>query len=775
MRGGGRSAALLLGVALLAAAGCTGLKTGTCGQEGQGCCTGQVCEALLLCGADNTCEPCGRALGACCPGEVCSASLVCSAGVCADPSCSGACLPNSKRCSGAGGIEACVQSGACADWSTLLAACPTGSDCVATGNNAECKERCPGACTLDALVCSSIGQTKCQVDTNTGCPALFPFADDPTAPVCLAGACDGNWCWESPTPQGTSLVAIDGWAIEQFWTVDDWGNILRRDGNGWTYEHRAQPGKAVRAISQCGSLQGYLLAAGDNGTVLRRQYGGTWVEESVGDATAQLSAIACVFNFRALAVGAGGKVFVRDQGTSGAWRALATSSTAALRGAAYYYFTGDGYAVGAGGAAFRCRDLNVPATATCDPEASTVGTALNGVAVNDSNGDVAAVGASGVVVVRFGAGWTRVAQGVTTADLVAVAVADAAQSNFLAVGANGEVLRGNLNSWLDVTPAAPAPLNAVFMPNETTAVAVGDEGGLWFNRSGGQRSAWSALGGTGPLLASVNGLSGLAPEAAWAAGSDGGLFRRHQAVWSREAAGVVRGELFAVAAADGGEVFAVGDTEGDVVLAGSPGRWTAEPQGTPEPLFGVFADDARAVAVGANGAWVERPRGAGGAWSAVSPPPTQEFLYAVAGKVVAGRASELTAVGSNCTVVTRHGDGGFTAAQVPSCSGDALLAVWQGADGELLVGGENAFVARRLNGVWSREYLGSTLERVLAVSQSGARSFAACENGELYVRSNATWQQELPRFTGRSFKALWTNGLGDAWVGGSGGMILRGR
>lgn len=771
----GRSAALVLAAALFAPAGCTGLKTGTCGQEGQACCTGQVCEALLVCGASNSCEPCGRALGACCPGDVCGAGLACGGGVCADPSCSGACLPNSKRCSSTGGIEACVQVGACADWSALLTTCPSGSDCVATGSDAECKERCPGACTLDALVCSSVGQTKCQLDNNTNCPALFPFADDPTAPVCLAGACEGNWCWESPTPQGTSQVAIDGWAIDQFWTVDAYGNILRRDGNGWTYEHRAQPGKAVRALSQCGSLQGYLLAAGDNGTVLRRVFGGTWVEESVGDATAQLFAISCVFNFRAFAVGASGKVFVRDQGTSGAWRALASTVTAALRGAAYYYFTGDGWAVGDDGTIVRCRDLNAPATATCSTEASTVSTRLDGVVVNGNNGDVAAVGAAGVVLLRLGAGWVRAGAGVTNQDLVAVAVADVAPSNFVAVGSTGTVLRGNANTWLDVTPAARTPLAAVFMSDENTAVAVGAEGALWFNRTGGQTVGWNALGGIGPVLASVNGLSGLAPDSVWAAGSDGGLFRRHQAVWAREAAGAVQGELLAVAAADGGEVFAVGDTVGDVVLAGSPGRWAAEPQGTSAPLFGVLADDVRAVAVGGGGAWVERPRGPGGTWTAVSPPPTQEGLYAVAGRVVNGRATEVTAVGGNCTFVTRHGDGGFTEAQVPGCSGDALLAVWQGADGELLVAGENAFVARRLNGVWSREYLGNTLERVLAVSQSGARSFAACENGELYVRNNGTWQQELPRFTGRSFKAVWTNGLGDAWVGGSGGMILRGR
>jgi hypothetical protein len=238
--------------------------------------------------------------------------------------------------------------------------------------------------------------------------------------------------------------------------------------------------------------------------------------------------------------------------------------------------------------------------------------------------------------------------------------------------------------------------------------------------------------------------------------------------------GVATGATFyGVAVADGGEVFAVGDTSGRV-LVGTPGKWALEPQGANGLLQAVFADDAHAVAVGSAGTWVERPRGAGGTWTA-QPAQTVETLYGIAGRVQNGRTVEVTAVGGDCTVVTRAADGGFASSQVPGCSGDTLFAVWEGADGELLVAGENAFVARRLNGVWSREYLGTTLERVYAVAQSGNRSWAACESGELYVRNNGTWTQELPRFTATSFKGAWANSQGDVWVVGPGGMILRGR
>jgi hypothetical protein len=178
--------------------------------------------------------------------------------------------------------------------------------------------------------------------------------------------------------------------------------------------------------------------------------------------------------------------------------------------------------------------------------------------------------------------------------------------------------------------------------------------------------------------------------------------------------------------------------------------------------------------VGVAGAWVERPRGAGGTWSSV-PTGIGATLLGVAGRVVNGRAIEVTAVGTNCAAITRTLDGGFTPLTLPQCNNEALLSVWQGADGELLIGGENGYVARRLNGVWSREYLGNTLERVQAVTQSGGTSWAACDNGELYVRINGTWQQELPRFLSMSLNGAWANGQGEVWVVGVGGAILRGR
>jgi hypothetical protein len=289
------------------------------------------------------------------------------------------------------------------------------------------------------------------------------------------------------------------------------------------------------------------------------------------------------------------------------------------------------------------------------------------------------------------------------------------------------------------------------------------------------KGAWNALGGSGPTVSDLLGLGGTSPENVWAVGYSGAVFRRQQAVWSREATGVVQGDLYAVAAADGGEVFAVGDTAGDMVLVGQPGRWVLEPQGTASTLNAVMADDLRAIAVGGGGAWVERRRGPGGVWTPATS-GTAETLYGVAGRVQNGRATEVNAVGTNCTLVTQTSDAGFSVGQVPGCSGgDVLRSVWQGADGELLVGGDNGFVARRLNGTWSREYLGTTLEHVYAVAKSGSRSWASCENGEIYVRVNGTWQQELPRFSNVGFKAMWANPLGDVWIAGTGGSILRGR
>ena len=497
-----------LGVSALAT--CTGLKSGNCGAEGQDCCAGSTCNALLVCGGQGKCGPCGGLLAACCPDAVCGENLLCNQGVCADASCTGACVPGTKRCSATFGIDACTQLGRCAQWSTLLAACPTGQDCVQSGADATCIERCPDACTLNALVCATSGLTKCVADGGA-CPALQPLVDDSTAPTCLAGACDGAWCWESPSPQGLGLVSMDGWASDQFWAVDQLGNILRRDGNGWTYEYRAQPLKTVRALGHCGSSNGFLMAVGDNGTVLRRASGGAWLQESVGDATAQLKAVACTSFLRAFAVGAGGKVFVRDELSTGAWRALTSGTGVTLRGAAYYYAGGDGYAVGDNGVILRCRDLNAPTTATCTAEpASGVTSELDAVRANALSGDVVAVGKAGVVLLRqaLSSGWSRVAQSVTAEDLVAVAAGPEVTSQFLAVGAKGTVVKGPNGNWFSSGPGGTREMTAVVYPEPTTAIAAGPAGALWFNRSSGTQGAWTQLGGAGPVPVTVYGLAG---------------------------------------------------------------------------------------------------------------------------------------------------------------------------------------------------------------------------------------------------------------------------
>ena len=766
----------LCAAAALLASTCSGLSSGTCGDEGKACCDGRGCATGLVCGAQDTCVPCGDLFEACCAADACTGALECRSGTCADAACPDACPTGERRCSTGGGVELCTQSGRCTGWTAVVASCPTGFECRASGTDAQCVERCPGACTVGALLCAATGLKKCAVNTVTGCPALEPFADEPLAPLCLAGACDGTWCWESPRPQGETVVALDGWAADQFWMLDTWGNILRRDGNGWAYEHRAQPLKTVRALTSCGASAGLMLAVGDNGTVLRRVTGGTWVPEDLGDNQAQLKAVACTSFLRSFAVGGGGKAFVRDEASGGTWRALTTGTNAELRGAAYQYFTGTGVAVGAGGVIVRCLDLNVPASATCTFEGTGVTTAqLNDVWLHPTDSTGVAVGAGGVVLWRNTGAWARTAQSLTTRDLLAVTRDSATSATYVVVGQDGVVLSGVGTSWQHADPPDAGTLRAVFAPAADVQWAAGDDGALWMSRSSSPTSAgWSPLGGRDPTTGTVQALSGLPPEDVWAVVDDA-LLRRVSGVWQPEAAGVVQGALFALAAADGGDVYAVGATDGGVALVGRSGRWAAEPTGQTGPLYGVFADDRAVVAVGSGGQWLERRRGAAQAWSPVPHGLTSELLLAVTGAVVQGRAVEVNAVGATCTLLTRFADGGFAGGSVPGCSGDALFAAWQGPDGELLVGGESAFVARRTGGTWVREYLGSTLERVRAVAASGSRSWAVCESGELYVRVNGTWQQEQPRFTARTFLGAWANPGGDVWVSGTSGLVWRGR
>ncbi|MHB8873297.1 MAG: WD40/YVTN/BNR-like repeat-containing protein [Myxococcaceae bacterium] len=750
-----------------------------CGGPEQRCCAGAVCHAGNLCGASSTCVPCGAEGQECCAGTPCGPALACQGNQCVKAVvCVTTCTIGQKRCTSGNGIEVCALAGACPEWSVVIASCPSGSDCIGAAGQASCEERCPGACVPDTRLCTVAGLKQCKLATGASCPAYQPALDNTDKPACVTGAVETSFQWESPTPQGNDLVSIAGWGPSQYFVLDDLGNVLRNDAAGWTYELRATTQPHLRALGWCDMPAPVLLAVGDNGTV-RRRSNGAWLTDDVGDPTAQLSAVACDSSLRAVAVGAGGKIFVRAEGLTGTWRAVASGTTVSLRGVGYDSFHGAAYAVGALGTVLRCAPVYTPASVTCAAEPAAASVTLSAAWANAMNDEAYAVGAGGVILRRVGTSWNRVAPTLLSADLSAVhGYYDPAAlgTPIFVAGAAGAF--GSLPSgatWFDNTFSAE-PLTGVMALDSKNLFAIGPNGAIWFSDNGGfiipPMSGWVSLGGKQPTRADLQAVAGTGPLVL-AVGSGGARLSRTDEAWREEASPAVSQDLFGATVVSAQEAYAVGDV--GMVLGRRSGAWAVEAAGvTTAPLFAAFNDGQRVFAVGGQGVWLEKPVAhSGTTWARLPQGLTTQTLRAISGEVSAGGGSvEITAVGDGCTMLHQKA-GAFTLETIPGCAGDALTAVWQGPGGELYVGGEGALVMHRIGGVWSREYLGLTLERVNAIAVSGSTAWAACDSGELYRRTAGTWRQEAEKLSTTFFKGVSVHPTDGVYVVGSGGLIWR--
>jgi hypothetical protein len=95
---------------------------------------------------------------------------------------------------------------------------------------------------------------------------VVELLDGASAPVCTVGR---EWCWQSPLPEGNSLLGIWGTSPTDVWAVGD--AILHWDGRAWGYVTRARA--PLRAV--WGSGADDVWAGGWNGTLLHWD-GVTW-------------------------------------------------------------------------------------------------------------------------------------------------------------------------------------------------------------------------------------------------------------------------------------------------------------------------------------------------------------------------------------------------------------------------------------------------------------------------------------------------------------------
>lgn len=749
--------------------GCSGLTSKLCGAPGQPCCAESVCDANAVCGPSDLCEACGAESQKCCAQDTCADRFSCVSGACVTGlSCDVTCTLGKARCLN-NGIETCTAVGVCPAWRTTLAACPSGALCTVTGTTADCVESCPGACTPDALLCTTDGLRRCVA--SGACPTLASETDNTDEPTCISGGViTAELSWESPTPMGSSLVDIAGELSGSYWVLDELGNIVRYALGPWEFEVRPTVGKKMRHLASCG--QGSILfAAGEGGTVLRRS-GGVWTEENVGS-NVLLTDITCDSN-RAYAASADGRLFVRNGST---WTGYPTGTTQPFHTLTTLFSTQQIFLGGANGLIINCDVTALPPS--CATEVSGTTSNINSLWGDSFTNTVYAAGNKGTLLVR-GVNWQPLSvAGLTPTDNIVSVTglhdSRLSQTTVVAITENGKSIIRRGAAVQDLVQLPEQGFTCAWAPNEDTVVYTSLQGGLWFRPGLSSNIPFSARGGRKPITANLNAVVSAGQGRLFTVGEGGARYRRQNNTWSLDALGAATtATLWGLAVRSAGEIYAVGDN--GTVLVRRFGTWVAEAEGlTTEALVAVVLDSERVWALGET--QLLEKNLASGAWRAMPLPGGTPFPTSLAlRKDVNGKATELVVVGYGCTVLSFSlTDRSFTAGPPCDTSSNFNAAAFLGS-GDLLLASHSGTIHRRTGTTYTQEAISGSmnLDPFYALVPDGSSMFAMGESGRLLRRVGTSWLDVAPSVTQGALAA----GVADEeglFVVGTGGLVLRRR
>lgn len=746
----------------VSALSCGGLSNQLCGAPGQPCCANATCNANALCGVSDLCEACGNEGEKCCASG-CGDGLTCSGTTCSRAvSCMTACTLGAQRCAN-NGIETCTAVGVCPSWTNTLPACPAGSLCTANGALADCIESCPGACTVDARLCTNEGLRLC-VASGT-CPTLMPEADDTDVPTCLTGGTvTPELSWESPTPFGQRIVDIGGELRGSYWVLDDLGNIVRYALGPWEYELRATPGKRMKKIASCG-LGSLLYAAGEGGTIFRRS-GGTWNEENVGSSVL-LTDVACD-STRAYASGADGRLFIRSGGT---WTAYPSGVTTRLNAIASLFSQQKLIAAGTGGVVVKCETATLPPT--CVTEASGTTDDLLALSSDTYTGTVWAVGPNGTLLER-GSSWSRINLPSVTSRLVGVTNWHDSSLNattVIAISDTGTAIIRRTGGIEEIVQVPDTGLTNAWAPDEDTLVFTGRNGALWYRNGLFSTAPFSARGGKKPLTADLNAVVSVGNGRLFAVGDGGARVRRQNGVWSADALGVsTTVNLHGIAARSANEVYAVGD-EG-TVLVRRYGTWVADAVGlTTEPLTSVVLDSSKVWVLGQTKLFEKNLTS--GTWRGIALPQGALPTVLALKKDAQGKALELVVAGNGCATWTVGlTDDAFTPG--PTCNDRyELSAAAFSSSGDLFVATTEGTIFHRTGATMTFENVsGLRVDPFWGFIVDGASMWVVGAEGALYRRVGSTWSEAAPDVTTAELRGGVKDDEG-LFIVGVGGVVLR--
>lgn len=350
--------------------------------------------------------------------------------------------------------------------------------------------------------------------------------------------------------------------------------------------------------------------------------------------------------------------------------------------------------------------------------------------------DVFAVGAGGTVLHYDGAGWQRQAQGLTTAELVAVW--GSGPDDVFAVGTGGTVLHYDGTAWSAMVVDTAQRLSGVWGSGPAHVMAVGDNGTtLLYDGQG-----WIALEPDTDLH--LAGVWGADAGSFVAVGQSGMILTYQGQSWAGRKSRPTSQSLHRLWARTSNDVYA---------LAAS------------EPFMLHFdGRDWRAVSESAPDLPALLPPQTG------SEPPLRDLWGNAAG--------EMYAVGEAATIL-RRGPGGDWARVVPDPAVPAhtFTAVWGTDDGHLfvvgapLVGASDAIILHHDGARWT-EYAADTGGALLDVWGNTAQDVVAVgARGAILQYDGITWQR-APTSSNDSFQGVWSNG-DVVYAVGAGGTVLQ--
>jgi photosystem II stability/assembly factor-like uncharacterized protein len=586
----------------------------------------------------------------------------------------------------------------------------------------------------------------------------------------FAASLHSEWNWQSPVPQGNTLIstqfidAFHGWAVGEYgtalhtidggvswyeqefgrtdnllalsmvsdtegWCVGDNGVILHTTdaGDDWL-EQSSGIGGGLNSVVFLDALNGW--AAGDNETILHTSNGGlTWITQHQNpNPTAVLNSIAFVNFNKGWAVGSARRVYRTNDGGASWLPVVVGSGLPASYLSVAFVDSMLGFVAGTGGELFRTTDGGTGWSQVSTGDAQN----LNQILMQNSFvGWIAGDSSKILRTINGGLSWST------------VVIGDGFDYNGLtrfggdlrAVGGNGSIIQSTNggSSWVPLDHGSRLSANWIDTPTGSTGIAVGQTGLILRTTDAG--STWAGQVSPVPSV-SCYGVRFIDANHGWAVGDNGTIIRTVDGTnWAVQASGVTH-SLFGISFGNSSSGWIVGG-EGTnltgVILNSTDGgaSWHTQLNGVPHILYGAsFPNALTGWAVGELG-YVLHTTNGGANWSQQTSGTTHALFWCSFLNQNNGWA-----VGDSGEVIHTT-NGGATWQQQSSGVPFPLFSMAHISSLEAYIAGDQGSVLRTTDagGHWDLEYT-RTLSSLFGMATPGAGMIWACgDNGTILANT----------------------------------------